>query len=65
MPQILIVEDDLAIAVALEDDLRLEGYEVEVVHDGEAATRRARQQRFDLILLDLMLPHKDGFEVCR
>jgi len=65
MPQILIVEDDLAIAVALEDDLRMEGYGVEVVHDGEAASRRARQQRFDLILLDLMLPHKDGFEVCR
>jgi DNA-binding response OmpR family regulator len=65
MPQILIVEDDLAIAVALEDDLRMEGYDVEVVHDGEAATRRARQQRFDFVLLDLMLPHKDGFEVCR
>ena len=65
MPKILIVEDDPAIAIALEDDLRLEGYAVEVVHDGESASRRARESSFDLILLDLMLPRKDGFEVCR
>jgi DNA-binding response OmpR family regulator len=65
MSRILIVEDDPAIAVALEDDLRLEGYSVEVVHDGEAAVRRTRQESFDLILLDVMLPKKDGFEVCR
>src|SRR2546422_10374460 len=48
-----------------EDDLRLEGYSVEVAHDGEAASRRAREAPFDLVLLDLMLPKKDGFEVCR
>jgi DNA-binding response OmpR family regulator len=65
MPRILIVEDDEAIAVALEDDLRMEGYGVEVVRDGEAATRRARGEPFDLVLLDLMLPKKDGFDVCR
>ncbi len=65
MSRILIVEDDLAIAIALEDDLRLEGYAVEVVHDGEAASRRARETLFDLILLDVMLPKKDGFDVCR
>jgi len=65
MPRILIVEDDEAIAVALEDDLRLEGYAVEAVHDGEAATRRAREEPFDLVILDLMLPKKDGFDVCR
>jgi DNA-binding response OmpR family regulator len=65
MPRILIVEDDEAIATALEDDLRLEGYDVEVVHDGMSATDRASQQAFDLILLDVMLPRKDGFEVCR
>ena len=65
MSRILIVEDDQAIAVALEDDLRLEGYSVEVVHDGEAAARRGREEAFDLILLDLMLPKKDGFDVCR
>lgn len=65
MPRILIVEDDAAIAIALEDDLRLEGYEVEVVHNGEAAIKRARGVMFDLILLDVMLPKKDGFDVCR
>jgi DNA-binding response OmpR family regulator len=65
MSRILVVEDDTAIAVALEDDLRLEGYEVEVVHDGETAAKRAREGAFDLIVLDVMLPKKDGFDVCR
>jgi hypothetical protein len=65
MSRILVVEDDPAIGCALEDDLRLEGYAVELVADGEAAIARARQDRFDLILLDVMLPKKDGFEVCR
>jgi DNA-binding response OmpR family regulator len=64
MPRILIVEDDAAIATALEDDLRLEGYEVVVVRDGDAALDAARGA-LDLILLDVMLPKKDGFEVCR
>ena len=65
MSRILIVEDDVAIAVALEDDLRLEGYEVVVARDGVTAAQRARQEGFDLILLDIMLPGKDGFDVCR
>jgi len=65
MSRILIVEDDRALAVALEDDLRMEGYSVEVVRDGEAAVARARDGEFDLILLDVMLPKKDGFDVCR
>jgi len=65
MARILVVEDEPPIASALEDDLKLEGYEVEVVRDGEAASRRAQEQSFDLIILDVMLPHKDGFEVCR
>lgn len=65
MPRILVIEDEPSIASGLEDDLKLEGYEVEVVSDGETASRRAREQSFDLIILDVMLPHKDGFEVCR
>ncbi len=65
MPRILVVEDEPPIALGLEDDLKLEGYEVEVVRDGEMATRRAREQSFDLVILDVMLPRKDGFEVCR
>jgi DNA-binding response OmpR family regulator len=65
MARILVVEDEAGIAQALEDDLKLEGYEVELARDGETATRRAQEQPFDLIILDVMLPHKDGFEVCR
>jgi two-component system alkaline phosphatase synthesis response regulator PhoP len=64
MARILVVEMS-RLPLALEDDLKLEGYEVEVVRDGETASRRAREQSFDLIILDVMLPHKDGFEVCR
>jgi DNA-binding response OmpR family regulator len=65
MARILVVEDEPPLALGLEDDLKLEGYEVEVARDGETASRRAREQSFDLIILDVMLPHKDGFEVCR
>jgi len=65
MARILVVEDEPPLALGLEDDFKLEGYEVEVVRDGETASRRAREQAFDLIILDVMLPHKDGFEVCR
>ena len=61
--RILVVEDEPAIALGLEDDLTMEGYEVEVVADGIEATRRAREGAFDLILLDIMLPGKDGFSV--
>lgn len=65
MARILIVEDEPEIAEAIEYDLKLEGYEVEVVCDGESASLRGRQPGWDLIVLDIMLPKKDGFEVCR
>ncbi|MGD0778991.1 MAG: response regulator, partial [Candidatus Solibacter sp.] len=65
MSRILIVEDEPAIALGLEDDLKMEGYEVEVAGDGITGARRAREGGFDAILLDVMLPGKDGFEVCR
>ena len=65
MTRILVVEDEPGIALGLEDDLKLEGYHVEVAGDGLTASRRAREGGFDLILLDVMLPGKDGFEVCR
>jgi two-component system alkaline phosphatase synthesis response regulator PhoP len=60
-----VVEDEPGIALGLEDDLTIEGYAVEVVGDGVTGARRARETPFDLILLDVMLPGKDGFEVCR
>jgi two-component system alkaline phosphatase synthesis response regulator PhoP len=63
--RILVVEDEPGIALALEDDLTLEGYRVDVVKDGLAAVKKAREEPFDAILLDVMLPGKDGFEVCR
>jgi DNA-binding response OmpR family regulator len=65
MTRILLVEDDESLAMSLEDDLKLEGYQVQVAQDGEAATRLALEESFDLIVLDVMLPRKDGFEVCR
>ena len=65
MPRILIAEDEPGIAMAIEDDLTLDGYEVEVAGDGEAALRRGREGNFDLLLLDVMLPFKTGFDVCR
>lgn len=64
-PRILVVEDEPGIALGLEDDLRMEGYAVEVIGDGISASKRARETAFDLILLDVMLPGKDGFEICR
>ena len=65
MPRILIVEDEPDIALGLEDDLRVEGYDVEIVNDGLAALHRAREPGWDLVLLDVMLPGKDGFDVLR
>ncbi|MBI4909889.1 MAG: response regulator transcription factor [Acidobacteria bacterium] len=65
MARILVVEDEPSIALGLKSDLRLEGYDVEVAADGETAARRAAEASFDLILLDLMLPGKDGLTVCR
>jgi DNA-binding response OmpR family regulator len=65
MKKILVVEDEPGIALGLEDDLKMEGYDVEVIGDGIEASRRAKESPFDLIVLDVMLPGKDGFEVCR
>jgi len=65
MPRILIVEDEHAIALGLRNDLALEGYDVEVATTGDAGAARARETTFDLLLLDVMLPGKDGFAVCR
>src|SRR5688572_17708033 len=65
MMRILIVEDEPGIAFALEADLKTEGYSPRVAVTGDEAIRLARAEVFDLILLDVMLPGKDGFEVCR
>ena len=65
MTRLLVVEDDDGIAMAMEDDLRLEGYDVVVARDGEQAVRLATAEPFDLVVLDLMLPKKDGYQVLR
>ncbi len=65
MKKILIIEDEESILMALEDNLRLEGYEVVCAVDGEQGLSLAREQKFDLIILDIMLPKMDGFEVCK
>jgi len=65
MPRILIVEDEPDIALGLCDDLTREGYEAEVVADGHRAIQRGSAEKWDLILLDVLLPGPDGFEVCR
>lgn len=65
MTTILIAEDDRILAGTLKDDLELEGYKVEVAGDGQTALQRALSAHFDLIVLDIMLPGLDGFEVCR
>ena len=65
MSHILIVEDDRDIAMFLEDDLTTDGHSVEVVRDGPTASRRGVEPGWDLIVLDVMLPGRDGFDVCR
>jgi DNA-binding response OmpR family regulator len=65
MNRVLVVEDEPVIALGLRDSLEAEGYAVEVVGDGVEAEALARDGRFDLILLDLMLPGRDGFSICR
>jgi DNA-binding response OmpR family regulator len=65
MPKILIVEDEESILLPLEDNLRLEGYEVASAKDGLQGLSMAKEQQYDLIVLDIMLPKMDGFEVCK
>lgn len=63
--RILVVEDDPAISVLIEFNLKLAGYEVQCVHDGEAVFKALPSFRPDMIILDLMIPKKDGIRVCR
>ena len=65
MPKILIVEDDVEIAMLERDYLEIEGFETQTVSDGETAVAAALTGGFDLLLLDLMLPGCNGYDVCR
>ena len=63
--RILIVEDEESIADLEKDYLELSGFEVEVANDGEIGLKKGLEGEFDLIILDLMLPEVDGFDICR
>jgi two-component system, OmpR family, alkaline phosphatase synthesis response regulator PhoP len=63
--RILLVEDEPGLVLTLTDRLANEGFAVETARDGEAGLRRATGESFDLIILDVMLPRKNGFDVCR
>lgn len=65
MSKILIVEDEVAIADLEKDYLELSGFTVEIEHLGDVGLKRALEEEFDIIILDLMLPNVDGFEICR
>jgi two-component system, OmpR family, alkaline phosphatase synthesis response regulator PhoP len=63
--KILVIEDEEALRIALSDRLKNEGYAVECAADGEDGFQKILHERFDLILLDVMLPRKKGFDICR
>ena len=63
--KILVVEDEEVIRMALEDRLKSEGYTVEFALDGEQGFQKVTKGGFDLVILDIMLPKKNGFDVCR
>ncbi|BBO20634.1 MAG: response regulator [Burkholderiales bacterium] len=63
--RILIVDDEPNIVVSLEFLMKREGFEVAVATDGEAALKSVEEKQPDLVLLDIMLPKKNGFEVCQ
>src|SRR5262249_53009043 len=63
--KILVVEDETALATTIKDRLRKEGYAVSVTGDGESALNLAARDKFDLMVLDIMLPGQSGFDVCR
>lgn len=64
-PKILLIEDEEGLVLSLEDRLASEGYRVGSRRDGASGEQEARRGRYDLIVLDVMLPERDGFQVCR
>ena len=63
-PRILVADDEELLAAGIAENLEAEGYAVEVVGDGAAALRALRGAEYDLVVLDVMMPEVDGFEVC-
>ena len=65
MPRILVVEDDKAMAVALSDGFQYEGHSVSLARDGAEGLALASESKFDLMILDVMLPKLSGLDVCK
>lgn len=65
MSKVLIVEDELSIAELEKDYLELSSFEVEIETDGKQGLEKALKNDFDMIILDIMLPGVDGFEICK
>lgn len=63
MSSILIVDDDPTICLAMGEVLKIDGHQVETVYDGESALKLIQKTPFDLIILDIFMPEKDGFEI--
>ena len=65
MKKILVIEDEPQMRLGLRDNLELEGYEVETAADGDEGLQKSASFSPDLVILDVMLPKKNGFDVCR
>ncbi len=65
LPRILLIEDDMGLVLTITDRLNAEGFAVETASDGVRGVEIALEKAFDIILLDVMLPQKNGFDVCR
>jgi DNA-binding response OmpR family regulator len=63
--RVLVVEDEMSVARGVQRCLSADGFDVEVVHDGKFGLERARADRFDLIVLDILLPSMNGYRVCQ
>ena len=61
---ILVVDDEAHLAAGIAENLEAEGYRVDVAHDGRAGLEKVRADRYDLIVLDVMMPNMDGLELC-
>ena len=65
MQRILIVEDEVAMLMGLKDNLEIEGYTVDIADEGQTGLDKILNNKYDLILLDVMLPHISGFDICK
>ena len=65
MARVLVVDDEKLIVKGIRFSLEQDGYEVDCAYDGEEAIEMAKKTEYDIVLLDVMLPKHDGFEVCQ